>query len=143
MRALILACLLATSASAQDTRITIQLTFDPTALAELVKRGEGVVIGAYYAGEPNANSTFPPDEMGMIYIGSETITILPENRSVIIGAGLGGSAMGMTDQPMLNVNVYSARFTDDNNLLSCGIVDGPVAAIVGTTQTIHCKLIDG
>jgi hypothetical protein len=141
MRALILACLLASPACAEDPRITIQLTFDTAALAELVRRGEGVIIGAYYAGVPNATSTMPLDEMGQIYLGAEQITILPENRTVTIGAGLGGSAMRMTDQPMVNVNVYSARFTDENNLLNCGIVDGPVADYIDTTQTISCTLI--
>jgi hypothetical protein len=141
MRALILACLLVSPACADDPRITIQLTFDPAALAELVKRGEGVVIRASYAGEPNATSTMPLDEMGQIYLGDETITILPENRTLTIGTGLGGSAMAMTDQPRVNVNVYSARFSDDDNLLNCGIVDGPVAGYTGTTQTINCKLI--
>lgn len=140
MRALIVACLLATPAQADD-RITIQLTFAPAALAALQNRGEAVVISAYYAGDPNAISTLPPNEMGQIYIGAETITILPENRIVAIGAGLGGSAIAMTDQAMVNVNVYSARFTDADNLLDCGIVDGPVADIIGTLQQISCKLI--
>ena len=141
MRTLILACLLASPACAEDARITIQLTFDSPALTDLQKRGEGVVISAYYAGMPNVTSTMPLDEMGQIYLGAETITILPENRTVDIGAGLGGSALGMTDAPMVNVNVYSARFTDQDNLLNCGIVDGPVADYIGTTQIIRCSLI--
>jgi hypothetical protein len=141
MRALILACLLATPALAEDAHITIQLAFDPTALAELQKRGEGVVVGVYYAGEPNTSNTMPLNEMDQIYLGAEQITILPENRTVSIGAGLGGSALVMTDAPNVNVNVYSARFTDEDNLLNCSIIDGPVADYIGTTQTINCTLI--
>ena len=141
MRAIILACLIATPAMADDTHITLQITFDPAALAALQTRGEGVIISAHYAGEPNATSTMPLDEMGWIYIGAEQITINPEDRIVDIGAGLGGTALTMTDMPMVNVNVFSARFTDDDNLLDCGIVDGPVADYLGTTQTITCKLI--
>lgn len=51
--------------------------------------------------------------------------------------------MTMTDLPMVNINVYSARFASDDNLLDCGFIDGPVADFAGTTQTITCKLIGG
>jgi hypothetical protein len=81
--------------------------------------------------------------MGWIYIGYEQITLHAETHTVEIGNGLGKSAMAMPDTPMVNVNVFSARWTDEDNLLNCGIVDGPVAHYIGTTQVITCKLIGG
>jgi hypothetical protein len=43
--------------------------------------------------------------------------------------------------PQLLINVYSGRKSSPNNLLDCGIYEGPLAAIQGTSVPISCKLI--
>jgi hypothetical protein len=43
--------------------------------------------------------------------------------------------------PMLNVNVFSARWTSEDNLIDCGFLDAPMAELAAAPQSITCKLI--
>jgi hypothetical protein len=43
--------------------------------------------------------------------------------------------------PQVLVNVYSARKTHEDNLLSCGIYEGPVAMAQKQAVDIQCDLI--
>ena len=43
---------------------------------------------------------------------------------------------------MLNVNVYSARRTNPDNILSCDFFDGKLSSAVRKTPTLHCTLIE-
>jgi hypothetical protein len=54
---------------------------------------------------------------------------------------MAGQPRGWVVEPLINVNVFSARFGDENNLLDCLLVDGPVAALAKEVQRISCGLI--
>ena len=43
---------------------------------------------------------------------------------------------------MVNVNVYSARLSNDDNLISCDFIDGPVSDLTTTPITLRCALIE-
>jgi hypothetical protein len=60
---------------------------------------------------------------------------------VVVGANLGGMPRAQVVRPMLTINVFSARFASEDNLLDCGLVDGAAADLAGAVQTVHCKLI--
>jgi len=45
--------------------------------------------------------------------------------------------------PQVNVNVYSARFTSEDNVLDCSIVEGATDDLSKNAQDITCKLIGG
>lgn len=143
MRSLLLCAVLATPAMAQETTLTLDLRFDAASTTALQERGEMVVISAVYAGEPAPGNVLPVDEMGMVYLGAEDYTVYPLNQTVQIGHSLGAAPFGNVLAPMVNVNVYSARHTDEDNLLDCGIVDGPTDALSRQPQLISCKLIGG
>ena len=52
-----------------------------------------------------------------------------------------GPPLDWVGEPLINVNVYSARFVDPDNILNCGLVDGSVAALSAAEQTISCTLL--
>lgn len=143
MKPLLLCALLASPAVAQETTLTLDIRFDAASTIALQERGEMVVISAVYAGEPAPGNVLPVDEIGMVYLGAEDYTVYPLNQTVQIGHSLGAAPIGNVLAPMVNVNVYSARHTDENNLLECGIVDGPTDALSKQPQLISCKLIGG
>lgn len=143
MKPLLLCALLASPAVAQETTLTLDIRFDAASTTALQERGEMVVISAVYAGEPAPGNVLPVDEIGMVYLGAEDYTVYPLNQTVQIGHSLGAAPIGNVLAPMVNVNVYSARHTDENNLLECGIVDGPTDALSKQPQLISCKLIGG
>lgn len=38
-------------------------------------------------------------------------------------------------------NVFSARWTSEDNLIDCGFLDGPLAELAAAPQDLICKLI--
>lgn len=143
MKALILTAMLATPAMAQETSLTLHITFDATSATKLQEAGEMVVVSSYFWGDPATGNVLPVNEMGQLYLGAEQATVWPNEQTISIGHSLAGAPVGNVETPMVNVNVYSARITTEDNLLDCGIVDGPTDALSKTTQEITCKLIGG
>jgi hypothetical protein len=133
---------MAGTAQADGNKITIAISFDEATIAKLTSLGEWVTVSAYYSGDP-AREDAPTDEMGMVYLGHEEAQIYPKNQTVELGGFLAGAPLDWVAAPLINVNVYSARFVDENNILNCGIVDGPVGEFSGTVQTISCTLLGG
>jgi len=141
MKALILTALLAAPATAQETNVTLHISFDAASATKLQETGEMVIISSYFWGDPATGNVLPVNEMGQLYLGGEQATVWPNEQTISIGHSLAGAPVGNVEAPMVNVNVYSARITSEDNLLDCGIVDGPTDALSKTTQDITCKLI--
>lgn len=135
-------CALPTIAAAETISLEVQL--DPAALAKLQKLDEAVVVSAWFSGEPTADNTIALDDMGMVWLGNEEFTIWPQaSAKLTLGSGLSAAPVASVIAPMINVNVYSARFISEDNLLDCSLVDGPLADLAKAPQVITCKLIEG
>lgn len=143
MKHLILGCLCAAAFATPtlaENRIRITISFDEATISRLTSLGEWVTVSAYYSGDP-AREDAPTDEMGMVYLGHEEAQIFPANQTVELGGFLNGAPLDWVAAPLINVNVYSSRFVDENNILNCGIVDGPVAELAAAEQTISCTML--
>lgn len=137
---LALPCLcLALAATAQT--VTIDLTLSEKAAAELSGRGEMVVVSGYWMGEPAPGSALPLTEIGTVFLMSEDLTLHPAPTRLVLGTNLATAPLDQVTVPMLNVNVFSARLTDEDNLIDCGFLDDAVATLAAAPQAIHCKLI--
>lgn len=142
MRRLLALCLslFTLPAMADVPQLTLVIRFDPAAAQALAARGERVVVAGYFYGDPAPGATEAPDEMGLINLGTEEVTIRPKEARLTLGASLSNAPLDQVVEPMVNVNVYSARWTHEDNLLDCGLVDGPVAAMTAP-QEVFCKLL--
>lgn len=139
---LALGALLATiGGPAMAQTVTIDLTFSEKALAELTARGSGLVVAGYWMGEPAPGATFPDTEVGTIFLLSETVTLHPGPARIVLGSNFAAAPVDQVTVPMLNVNVYTDRWTDEYNLIDCGFLDAPLAELAAKPQTLHCKLI--
>ena len=80
-----------------------------------------------------------------IELGSSEIEAAPESATVnVTGAGFDATYMkSVKGDPEVLINVYSARKTHENNLLNCGIYQGPVSMAQKKPVDIQCDLIDG
>lgn len=125
-----------------DMPLRIELTFSPRAAQELAGLSEMVTVSAFYFGEPAPGATIEPDEEGLIFLGLEEHVIWPVPQAVGLGGNLAAMPVGQVVVPRVNVNVYSARFGAEDNLLDCGLLDGPVQEFAGKPQALACKLID-
>jgi hypothetical protein len=124
--------------------VSIDLQMDANTVATLEKRGEKVVVRGWYYGFPVAGSTVQLDDMGLVYLGNEELTIWPAARtSLALGGNLASAPIQDVQQPMINVNVFTARHTDENNLITCKLVEGAMADLAATPQVITCSLIEG
>ncbi len=141
MRAVLFALAVLPLPAFADGRVQIDLTLSPRAMAELAGQAEMVTVSAFYSGEPAPGATIEPDGMGLIFLGAEDRTIRPLPQRVVLGANFGAMPRAQVVAPLLNVNVLSARFANEDNLLDCTLVDGPVKDLEGAVQAVHCKLI--
>lgn len=130
-----------TPATAQDVQIPayrVAVTLSAKAAAKLAQSGEQVhVWGNYYGLAAEGRG----DEMGQVDLGTQEADIL--------GAGevsFGPKKFSATDlsdvpdrTPRLLVNVYTSRKVFEDNLLDCGIYEGPAIGL--TNIDIACKLI--
>ncbi|CAN1500871.1 hypothetical protein MCELHM10_00492 [Paracoccaceae bacterium] len=130
-----------TAGPALAQTVTIELTFSDKALAELTRRGEGVTVAAYWMGDPAPGATLQTNEIGTVFLLSEDLTLHPGPSRLVLGSNLAAAPMDQVTVPYMNVNVFSARWADEDNLLDCDFLDDKVAKLAAAPQAIHCKLI--
>jgi hypothetical protein len=134
-------CLATLPALADTPRVTLRITFDPAAAKALADMGEMVTVSSHFYGFPKAGATMKPDEMGMITLGIEDITIHPADTTLETGGLLLSAPLDQVEEPLVNVNVYSARFANEDNLLDCNLLPEESLAKMTGPQDITCKLL--
>lgn len=133
--------LAALPALAETPRVTLRISFDPAAAKALTDMGEMVTVSSHFYGFPKEGATMTPDEMGMITLGIEDITIHPADATLETGAVLMSAPLDQVEEPLVNVNVYSARFANEDNLLDCNLLPEESLTKLTGPQDILCKLL--
>lgn len=131
--------------SANPHVFEIDLTFTPRAAEKLVELKERVVVDAMYFGLAKSADAPGVDEHGMeVGLGSDAVEVDPVNARVKTpGTGFDSTHItSITGEPEVLVNVYSARKTQEHNILSCGLYQGPVAMAQKQPIAISCDLIE-
>jgi hypothetical protein len=131
------------SAAFADEVVRLALRFDDETRLTLAQIGERVTVNVWLYGDPTETGRDFTDEMGQVYLGAETYDIWPVDQTLLIGGSLGGAPIDLVVEPMVNVNVYTSRIADENNLLNCGLVDAPFGELVLQTQLIVCSMLGG
>lgn len=124
----------------------LNLALTPRAAEMLASRDETVNVAVMYFGEPISETAPGIDDLGVeIGLGRDDIEVAPQN-ALVIAPGTGFDATYITSvqgEPEVSVNVYSSRKTHENNLLDCGIYQGPIAMAQKKPVEIKCDLIEG
>lgn len=144
MKGIVVAAALAAlggAAAAQDGGIALDLVFLDDSSARLVGMGEWVTVSVYYFGDA-ATPDAPQEEDGSVYLGGETLQVFPVDQRVTLGGALSAMPAGWTDVPRINVNVFTARFVAEDNLIDCGLVEGPVAEIAAAENVVECRWLE-
>lgn len=123
---------------------TVSISYSPKSLAELTRRRETVIVASYLSGWPKADA--PKNlisDIGDINLGTNTTEVPSGQPARIPAVHFDAATLTQTDgrDPELLINVYSGRKSSPDNLLSCSISQGPLAAVENTTIPITCKLI--
>jgi hypothetical protein len=121
----------------------VQLTLTPRAADKLVSTRERIIVAGMFWGAPNAAAMPAADEMGQIPLGEDFLEVAPRSATVTVPAANFDPAQlpNVEGAPQVLVNVYSARKTHEDNLLACGIYEGPVAMAQKQAVDIQCDLI--
>lgn len=123
----------------------VALTLTPRAAETLAATSERVIVDAMYFGMAISADAPGIDEHGMeIHLGDDQVEVDPVN-AVVKAPGTGFDATyikSVKGEPEVLVNVYSSRKTHENNLISCGIYQGPVAMAQKQPVPIACDLIE-
>jgi hypothetical protein len=119
----------------------VQLTFTPRAAEKLAASNERVVVNGMYWGVAKQGAASAMD--GQATLGSDEVEVAPENAKIVVsGAGVDETRIADIDgAPQVLVNVYSARRSHADNLLNCGIYEGPVSMAQQKPIEIQCDLI--
>jgi hypothetical protein len=131
--------------SASSYAFDIQLTLTPRTIDKLEGMHEMVTVSAMYWGEPVAEARTRADGMGQINLGADDIKVQPASRIVVIpGAAIDPKVLAsdVDGSPQVLVNVYTSRMAHENNLINCGIYEGPIAMAQQKPVDIRCDLID-
>lgn len=134
------------AAAAEKLSFDVNVTLSEKALAKLGTLKEGIIISAAYYGDPRPSFKKHVDETGHINLGSGDEEVeLPASggRATVTGSKVDTTRLVWLSGPVqINVNVYSARKSNSDNLLSCDFIDGPLADVVNAPVPLHCTLID-
>lgn len=123
----------------------VELTLTPRTIAKLEGMREMVTVSGMYWGEPTAEARAHADGMGQINLGADDIKVQPSSRRVIVpGAAIDPKVLGsdVEGPPQVLVNVFTSRMAHENNLIDCGIYEGPIAMAQKKPVDITCDLID-
>lgn len=124
----------------------VNLTLTARAAERLASTDERVIVSSAYYGLPVSDDAPGIEREGMeIPLGTSEIEVAPQTAVVnVTGEGFDKTYVtSVKGEPEVLVNVYSARKTHENNLLSCGIYQGPVSMAQKKPVDIQCDLIDG
>jgi hypothetical protein len=123
---------------------TVTVTYSQKAMATLAAGKETVIVVGYLYGFPiQGTPKQDVDHVGQISMGEVKKEIAPGATATFDHVKLNQPMMKWMDSqgPQLLINVYSGRKSSPNNLLDCGIYEGPLKAVQGQSIPISCKLI--
>lgn len=129
-------------AAAPAFGFTIRITLSENAARTLRASGERITASAVYYGYPKPGAEKHADSMDQIPLGEETHEITGDGLVRITGKKVRADRLKfLLGQPKVNVNVFSARLTHKDNILSCDFIDGDVTKVSPGETTLHCALI--
>jgi hypothetical protein len=123
---------------------TVNVTYSQKAMDTLVAGKETVIVVGYLYGFPKQGTPQGDvDHEGKVDLGEAKKEIAPGAIATIGSVKPDQALVKWVDNQGLQIliNVYSGRKSSPNNLLDCGIYEGPLAAIQGQSTPISCKLI--
>ena len=129
----------------QSFGFAVELAFTVDALDSLTERNEEVIVSASYYADPTPEGEQHADDIGRIDLGTEDVQVPAEPGTVeITGDEVDTDALQWTEGDIgVNVNVFTARLSSDDNLINCDIIDGPLAdAMLAAPVMLRCALIE-
>lgn len=130
--------------AAAPAGFTVKVTYSQKAMDKLVASKETVIVVGYLYGFPKAGTPKQDvDHVGQVDLGEVKKEIVPAATATFDRVKPDQALVKWVNNQGLQIliNVYSGRKSSPNNLLDCGIYEGPLSAVQGKSIPISCKLI--
>ncbi len=130
--------------AAAPAGFTVKVTYSQKAMDKLVAAKETVIVAGYLTASPKVGTPMQyVDHMGELGLGEVHQEIAPGAIAMFTSVKPNQAMLKWVDSsgPQLLINVYSGRKSSPDNLLDCGLYEGPLAAVQGQSIPISCKLI--
>ena len=121
----------------------LEIRLSKQATHELARRKEGLTVSASYYGDPTPAGKRHANQVGLIDLGQESFTLRGiSGPARVTGATVDRKRLGwIAGPPMVNVNIFTSRRSSPDNLVTCDIIDGPVARVAKARTVLACGLI--
>lgn len=133
----------ATPAPIGTPAIDVQVDLSTLARHTLEKNGEGIMLSATWYGWPAAHAQYYANEIGTIDLG-QALAELPITAPIahLSPPNWRAARVGHIEGDIYgNVNAYSTRRQQPDNILACDFADGSQIALGSHLLTLRCALI--
>ncbi len=122
----------------------VKIRLSPRAMADLTRRRETIVVDVSFEGgpRPGAPKNLTSDMGEVIGLGEQEVEVAPGATARFSKVQANQEALKWVNgTPNILINVFSGRKSSGDNLLECGIYEGPLSTIADSVLPIDCKLI--
>jgi hypothetical protein len=123
---------------------TVNISLSDKAKEQLLVKKETIIVAGYVTGKPKLGALKQyVNRMGEVELGNLRAEITPGGNATFSRVQVKRDAFEQTDKndPQVLINVFSGRKSSKDNLLDCGIYQGPLKSIELSSAAISCKLI--
>lgn len=130
--------------AAPGSGFIVNIALPEKARKRLVESKETIVVAGYVTGNPKQGALKRyVNRMGEVELGDVKAEVAPGENATFSQIHVKQDALEQTDEkdPQILINVFSGRKSSKDNLLDCGIYQGPLKSVQGGSVPISCKLI--
>ena len=128
----------------QQPGFDVKVRLSPRAKAELVAKNETIVVDASFVAGPKAGTPkkYIGEDGQVMGLGDQRVEVAPGTTARFAHLLANREALAWVEgPPAVLINVYSGRKASKDNLLDCGVYEGPLSTIADSVVPIDCKLI--
>ena len=129
---------------AQQPGFDVAVKLSPRAKAELLARSETIIVDVSFIGGPKAGTPtrYVGQDGQVIGLGDQRVEVAPGATARFGHLLADRVALSYVEgAPEVLVNVYSGRKSSKDNVLDCGVYEGPLSTVADSVVPIDCKLI--
>ena len=128
----------------QQPGFDVAVRLSPNAKAKLLAGKETIVVDAAFISGPKAGTPkkYIGEDGQVTGLGDQRVEVAPGATARFSHMLANKDALAWVEgPPAVLINVYSGRKSSKDNLLDCGIYEGPLSTIADSVLPIDCKLI--
>ena len=128
----------------QQPGFDVAVRLSAKARALLIAKSETIVVSVSFEGGPKPGTPrqYVGDDGQVVDLGGREVEVAPGATARFGNLEANKAALARVQgAPAVLINVFSGRKSSKDNLLDCGIYEGPLSTVADSVVPIDCKLI--